>query len=188
MMKNCRNGVIILRRITIGFVFCILASILMFSAVVLAQGSQQMILYSGEAETNTNNDYREAVLELVNVERAKHNLSPLRMSNELLAGAEIRAKELTVLYSHTRPDGTNCKTVIAGKNRYIGENIAAEYITPKDVVTGWMNSAGHRANILNPNFEELGVGYIYFDNDPNAYWHYWVQIFRGKYRIPYSYK
>ena len=177
-----------MRRLTSGFVVCILASILMFSAVVSAESSQQMTLYSEEAETNTNNDYREAVLELVNVERAKHNLSPLRMSNELLAGAAIRAKELTVLYSHTRPDGTSCKTVIAGANRYIGENIAAGYITPKDVVTGWMNSAGHRANILNPNFEELGVGYIHVDNDPNIYCNYWVQIFRGKYRVPYSYK
>lgn len=177
-----------MRRLTIGCVVWILASILMFSAVVSAESSQQMTLYSGEAETNTNNDYREAVLELVNVERAKHNLSPLRMSNELLAGAAIRAKELTVLYSHTRPNGGDFDTVISGSNRYIGENIAAGYRTPNEVVAGWMNSAGHRANILNPNFEELGVGYIYFDNDPNAYCHYWVQIFRGKYRIPYSYK
>lgn len=177
-----------MRRITIGFIVCILASILMFSAVVSAESSQQMTLYSGEAETNTNNDYREAVLELVNVERAKHNLSPLRMSNELWDGAAIRAKELTVLFSHTRPDGSDFDTVISGKNRYMGENIAAGYGSPKEVVAGWMDSPGHRANILNPNFEELGVGYIHVDNDPNIYCNYWVQIFRGKYRVPYSYK
>lgn len=177
----------ILRRITIRFVLCILA-LVSFSSVVCAQGSQQMVWYSEQTQTNASDDYREAVLELVNVERAKRNLSPLRMSNDLLDGAAIRAKELTVLLSHTRPDGSECTSVISGKNRYMGENIAAGYRTPEEVVAGWMDSPGHRANILNPNFEELGVGYFYLANDPKTYGNYWVQIFRGKYRVPYSYK
>lgn len=177
-----------MRRITIGFVVCILASMMIFSSVVCAQSSQRMVLASEQTQTNISDDYRQAVLELVNVERAKHNLSPLRMSNDLLDGAAIRAKELTVLFSHTRPDGSDFDTVISGKNRYMGENIAAGYGSPKAVVAGWMDSPGHRANILNPNFEELGVGYIHVDNDPNIYCNYWVQIFRGTYRIPYSYK
>lgn len=61
----------------------------------------------------------------------------------------------------------------------MGENIAAGYSTPEAVVEGWKNSSGHRANLLNPNFTELGVGYYYLANDTGSvnYNRYWTQVF-----------
>ena len=124
--------------------------------------------------------YRQEVLRLVNVERAKEGLQPLTMSNTALsAAAQVRAKELVSLFAHTRPDGTRCFTALDEQGvtyGWAGENIAAGYQTPEAVVSGWMNSPGHRANILNANFKELGVGYYY---TTSGYKHYWVQMFIG---------
>lgn len=126
-------------------------------------------------------DFCIAVLELVNRERAKCGVAPLRLSDDLMDGAAIRARELSVLYSHTRPDGKEFWTVLGRKeNVYLGENASAGDSTPESVVAGWMNSPGHRANILNPHFAELGVGYYHFSNDPHGYTNYWIQIFRGR--------
>ena len=60
-----------------------------------------------------------------------------------------------------------------------GENIAAGYASPEDVMDGWMNSQGHRANILNCAFRDIGVGYVYLANDTGQvnYRHYWTQDF-----------
>ena len=90
----------------------------------------------------------------------------------------IRSKELVKLFSHTRPNGTSCFTVLEGISyRCMGENIAAGQRTPKEVVTDWMNSPGHRANILSPDFTKIGVGLVY--NSNSVYGYFWTQIFLG---------
>ena len=74
----------------------------------------------------------------------------------------MRVKELSALFDHTRQDGSTCFTALDDAGiRYstAGENIAAEYSTPEQVVNGWMNSEGHRTNILNAGFITIGVGY-----------------------------
>lgn len=116
------------------------------------------------------------VLALVNEERRKAGVAPLILSAELQSAAAIRAEEITRKYSHTRPDGTKCSTVIPNGKYTMGENIAAGTNTPAKVVKQWMNSPGHRANILRSDYTELGVGYVYKEN--SQYMHYWVQIFR----------
>ena len=121
--------------------------------------------------------FPEEVLQLVNKERAKVGARPLRLNDELLAGAKIRAEEITRHMSHDRPDGSSCFTVLRNRNRTLGENIAAGNATPEAVVDQWMHSPGHRANILNKDFKELGVGYYYKEN--STYKHYWIQMFRG---------
>ena len=73
--------------------------------------------------------------------------------------------------------GSRCFSVVKNKNNTLGENIAAGRGTPEGVVDQWMYSEGHRANILNPVFKELGVGYCCDEN--TEYEYYWVQIFRG---------
>lgn len=86
----------------------------------------------------------------------------------------VRAEELEELFEHTRPDGSSCFTALdqAGINyRAAGENIAMGYRSPEAVVEGWMNSPGHRANILNGDFTHIGVGYA-----PD--WN-WAQLFVG---------
>ena len=122
----------------------------------------------------------EAVLNLVNAERAKEGLAPLTLNPTATAAAQLRAEELVTLFSHTRPDGTTCFTALnqAGvAYRTAGENIAAGQSTPEWVMESWMNSSGHRANILNAQFTQLGVG-IYYNAD-TPYGHYWVQMFIG---------
>lgn len=121
--------------------------------------------------------FPEQVLQLVNEERAKVGARPLRLNDELVAGAKIRAEEISRHMSHDRPDGSSCFTVLRNRNRSLGENIAAGRATPEAVVDQWMHSPGHRANMLSMDFSELGVGYYYKDN--STYKHYWIQMFRG---------
>lgn len=124
-------------------------------------------------------NFAENILKLVNEERTKRGLRALRLAYDLQEGAAIRAKELTILYDHTRPHGEPCYTVINKKGYGIGENIAAGQRSAEEVMQSWMNSSGHRRNILDPQFKELGVGYILKEDDAKGYRHYWVQIFRG---------
>lgn len=117
------------------------------------------------------------VLNLVNAERSRIGVAPLRLADDLQAASAIRAREIVGYFSHTRPDGSSCFTVIRNQGRTCGENIAAGNASAYDTVAQWMNSDGHRANILNPAFRELGVGYAH--DDYSDYRHYWVQLFRG---------
>jgi len=117
------------------------------------------------------------VLRLVNVERARVGLQPLRFADDLAASALIRAREIPIKFSHTRPNGSKCFTAMPQIGHILGENLAGGQTTPKRVVEAWMNSETHRANILNKNFRELGVVYYYQSN--SKYKHYWVQHFRG---------
>ena len=123
--------------------------------------------------------YMEEVLRLVNIEREKVGASPLTLNDTMCEAADKRAQEIVAEFSHTRPDGRNCFTVMGeyGVNyHYVGENIAAGSSTPADTMEQWVNSSGHYANIINSKFTELGVGYAYVPN--SKYKYYWVQLFR----------
>ena len=129
------------------------------------------------APVSTVNDssFEMQVLNLCNQQRAAYGLAPLSWeASNLAPGAAVRAQEITALFSHTRPDGSSCFTAVRNPGR-LGENIAAGQRTPAEVVDDWMNSPGHRANILNGKFTKLGVGYVYVPGD--MYGHYWVQMF-----------
>ena len=129
-------------------------------------------------ETAVNrNTFAQEVLELVNQERAKMGEKPLRLADDLLNVAAIRAEEISRKFSHTRPNGKPFHTALfKGTNYYLGENIAAGATSPEAVMEQWMNSPGHRKNILTAKYRELGVGYLYLPD--SEYGHYWVQIFR----------
>lgn len=125
----------------------------------------------------TESEYAEEVLRLVNIERKKAGVTPLEADSELKKAAQSRAKEITETFSHTRPNGEVCSSILTEMGisfGYFGENIAAGQRTPEEVVTVWMNSEGHRENILNPNYHYLGVGYTEVSE---GYSFYWVQIF-----------
>lgn len=110
---------------------------------------------------NYDSSFASQVLKLVNAERAKGGVSALTMSQQLTAPANERAKEIVQQFSHTRPNGTQWSTVLDEYNISVstaGENLAYGYNTPEAVVDGWMNSPGHRANIMNPNFHKIGIG------------------------------
>ncbi len=112
-----------------------------------------------------------AVADMINMHRAAEALGELTYSPELAAAADIRAKEIVSNFSHTRPDGSLWYT--AG-NGIMGENIAKGYNSSSAVVNAWMNSEGHRKNILTKNYTKTGVG-CYYDKDTDMY--YWVQLF-----------
>lgn len=132
-----------------------------------------------ETETSTAvSQYAAEVVRLVNVEREKAGLSDLTINDKAQAAAQIRAGELQQSFSHTRPNGTTPFTALteAGASyQTAGENIAMGQKTPAEVVNAWMNSAGHRANILNDQFTSIGVGYT-TDANGTAYW---SQLFIG---------
>lgn len=119
---------------------------------------------SGEA---LENDALE-VIRLTNIQRESHGLEPLEMDDDLMALAQVRAEEVSVKYSHERPDGTR----VVKEHPGFGENVGAKATAEKQV-TSWMNSEGHCANILRERFHHIGVG-CYRAANGN---HYWVQVF-----------
>ena len=134
-----------------------------------------ILLGAGNAYAKEN--FAVEVLNLVNAERANLGIAPLRLADDLQEEAAIRAQEIVEVFSHTRPDGSDCFTVMKNRGRTCGENIAAGHASASETVEQWMDSEGHRENILNPAFHELGVGYAY--EDYSTYHHYWIQLFRG---------
>lgn len=129
-----------------------------------------------EDEENTENSFAMQVIKLVNKERAKEGLPELRYDAKIEKAALVRAKETVASFSHTRPDGSSFSTALKEQGvsyRGAGENIAWGQKTPEEVMEGWMNSPGHRANIMNKNFTKIGVGYYQNAQGRN----YWTQLF-----------
>ena len=111
--------------------------------------------------------------------RIKNKLKQLAWGDTCDQAADIRANESMTLYAHTRPNGNSWSTVcpapdsggVSGENLAIG-NAA---VSPATVVALWMGSESHRANILNPDYTKLAVGFVF---DPNStYRTYWSQFF-----------
>ncbi|MEM8571258.1 MAG: CAP domain-containing protein [Pseudomonadota bacterium] len=119
------------------------------------------------------------VLDLTNAFRAEHGLDPLQADLKLTAAAEDWSQTMADedVFEHS---DTAAQVEDEGYEwRALGENIAVGYTTPEDVVNGWIGSEGHRANLLNEDFQEIGIGYVYRENDGGdaPYGHYWTQIF-----------
>ena len=117
------------------------------------------------------NVFTDEVIRLVNVERANAGLPPLVKNERVCQAAEKRASEIGISFSHTRPDGRACNTILDDMGiGYVtcGENIASGHPTAAAVVRGWMNSPGHRANILDEDYTEIGVGV--WDVDGILHW------------------
>lgn len=126
--------------------------------------------------TNVSNVESE-VLRLVNIERTKEGLSPLKLSSELSNVANKKSQDMADnnYFSHTSPTyGSPFDMMNQFGINYTsaGENIAQGYTSAESVMNGWMNSPGHRANILSSNFGTLGVGYVNKGGTT-----YWTQMF-----------
>lgn len=119
-----------------------------------------------------NYDKSNEVFTLVNEERAKAGINLLEQDLNLTEKANIRAREVALYFSHTRPNGEMVLTSMSLN----GENIAAGSSTATGVMNQWMTSSGHKANILSKNFKSIGIGsYTTKDNVT-----YWVQVFSEK--------
>ena len=123
-----------------------------------------------------NSDYGYQVLALINEIRRNNGLGELAMDYSLIQIANIRSEEITRNWSHTRPDGTDWWTIHSQYGVYgkLGENLAYGQTTPAEVVEDWMNSEGHRANIMAPEFTRIGISVYVYDDV-----YYWSQEFLG---------
>jgi uncharacterized protein YkwD len=128
--------------------------------------------------------YAQQVVNLTNQERLRAGCPPLTVSMQLVQAAQGHSEDMALrdFFSHTGSNGSSPADRINATGyqwRRWGENIAAGYSTPAAAVAGWMNSSGHRANILNCSFTEIGVGYYHLNPDRGSvnYRHYWTQVF-----------
>lgn len=122
-------------------------------------------------------DYEQQVVTLVNAERAKYGLAALTLDETLCGYARVKSQDMhdQGYFSHTSPtygSPFDMMRAFGVSYRTAGGNIAMGYATPAAVVEAWMNSEGHRANILSANYTTLGVGYV-------ADGGYWTQWFIG---------
>jgi uncharacterized protein YkwD len=136
------------------------------------------------SEEKMNPDFINQVVDLINEERTQANLDPLQMDRQLSEAAQLHSESMAGdnFFSHYGVDGSSPFDRIedAGyQYARAAENLAAGYQTPEAVVQGWMNSSGHRANILNSDLTEIGVGYEYLANDTGSvnYNSYWTTTF-----------
>lgn len=170
-------------------------SIITASAIITAAGlstttikEENNLLISSAALSYENPElaeYAKQVAILVNRERSSYGLQPVKHSPLLSEAANVRSSELRKNFSHTRPNGTSCFTVLKEFDiSYFSaaENIAYGQRTPEIVMNAWMNSSGHRANILSKNVEYIGVGVVYSNG-----MYYWTQLFASSDSISDAY-
>ena len=155
------------------FMACIMCLVVVLGFVIVVDKPLDI----KAASASYNEDYAWQVLDMVNQERAAVGLPALTMDAKLISSAKVRAVEITSLFNHTRPDGTSCFTAFPSGLGWRGENIAAGQRNPSSVMNGWMNSAGHKANILSKNFKSIGIACYYVPG--SQYGYYWVQCFGG---------
>ena len=123
---------------------------------------------------NNSDSFDQQILDLVNQERAKVGADPLSINEQLDQTADLHSQDQASMnnMTHTGSNGSDAGTRIQGEGyqfSMVAENVAAGYLDAEAVVAGWMGSEGHRENILNSGFEELGVGYATSD-DGTIYW------------------
>ncbi|AOT69681.1 SafA/ExsA family spore coat assembly protein [Geosporobacter ferrireducens] len=128
--------------------------------------------------TNTARNFEQEVVRLVNVERGKYGLKPLTENAALSNVARTKSVDMRDkgYFSHTSPtygSPFDMMKKFGITYSYAGENIAMGQKTPEEVMKGWMNSPGHRKNILSENFTQIGVGYTVSGNGTT----YWTQMF-----------
>lgn len=131
-----------------------------------------------KAVSSSNQSFEQQVVELVNVERQKAGLPALKIDSAISNVARTKSKDMAVnnYFAHQSPtygSAGDMLTKFGIKWNAWGENIASGQRTPEAVVTAWMNSPGHRANILSSNFGRIGVGYVTNSNGTP----YWTQVF-----------
>ena len=141
-------------------------------------------VFNNSQPVDTSENLIGRVVELTNEFRAENGLSPLSVNSQLGMAAENHSEDMALkdFFDHVGLDGSDVAdriSTVGYDYSTAGENIGAGYSTPEAVVEGWINSSGHRENLLNPDFTEIGVGYYFLENDTgNENWnHYWTQVF-----------
>lgn len=131
---------------------------------------------------HTLHPYEETVIQLVNKERKKYHLKPLQIDTALSYTARVKSEDMrdNNYFNHNSPKYGSPKQMVndfgISYHYGVGENIAFGQKTPEEVVKAWMNSPGHRENILNKKYTHIGVGYT----TGGEYGTYWTQQFIGR--------
>ena len=131
--------------------------------------------YKNIQSENTYTDLINEVYEITNNYRSLVGVPSLTLDSSLVEAASIRVKELSDSFSHTRPNGSSCFTVLSELGisyGTAGENIAAGYSSSQSVMEGWHSSSGHYQNIISSKFKKIGIGVNIVNNQ-----YYWVQLF-----------
>lgn len=145
-----------------------------------------LVMKPSSSQTSADEQVANDILALVNSERAKVGCPPVTVAAKLVDAAQAHSADMAIhnYFSHTSLDGTSASQRVTRAGyawSMTGENIAAGYATAAQVMQGWMESSGHRANILRCSYTEMGVGYYYEAQDsyPGSYGyrHYWTQVF-----------
>ena len=145
------------------------------STVIIRLLDKEMRAVPPIKQTETPDAHSE-ILRLVNIERKKANLKPIEICTELSKVAELKSKDMAVknYFDHNSPtygSPFNMMDKFGVMYKAAAENIAKGYKTPEEVVKGWMDSPGHRANILNGTYGKMGIGLYTADVS------YWTQMF-----------
>lgn len=161
------NG--IKRRVFWNLCLCLLVWLLFFIPAQASRTETVPITIKGKF------DYQKAydVLERTNAIRRSKGLSVLTMDADLLEAAMQRAAEISVVFSHHRPDKTMCFS--AAPDKMIGENIALGQKSAKEVVKAWRKSRSHYGNIIDPRYKSIGIGCFNYNGTL-----YWVQTFGSR--------
>lgn len=147
--------------------------------VTTTSGQANAAAKATAADYQLDDAYAAEVIRLVNIERVNAGLDELAADQSLCEAAAIRATEIQTNFSHTRPDGSSCFTAlseVSASYTSAGENIAIGQGSPEEVVKAWMNSPGHRANILNSSFSRIGVASL-ANSSGNFSGYAWAQFF-----------
>jgi uncharacterized protein YkwD len=161
-----------LKKLTVFCLSCLLAvSVLVPIPVVVAASDTS-------TQVPSLDDREWQVIQYTNKERSKSSLNLLAVTAQLQNCADTRVNELLIQFTHERPDGAKYNTVLKENGISFsnsGENISSGYYTAKQVVESWMNSPGHKSNILTSDYNIMGAGYAYTSYDYRQ--HYWLQFF-----------
>lgn len=154
--------------------------------IVLAVFVVAVLVPTGSASADAGFEGR--VLELVNQERTSRSLPALTVAGELQGSARGYAAAMASggFFAHNGPDGSTPTSRIESAGyrdwSFVGENLAGGQSSPEAVVTSWMNSPGHRKNVLSPDAREIGIGHLF--QPGTKYGHYWVQHFGARAGAP----
>lgn len=135
----------------------------MAEETVPTETAVEALAESIDAETAKRNEAILETIELINAERAKESLAPLTLDYRLCLSAQVRAEEAAQSFSHIRPNGQRCFTVLAEAGityHSAGENLAGHFRTAEAAVKAWMASPSHRENILSSKYSRIGMGYV----------------------------
>jgi uncharacterized protein YkwD len=162
------------------FVLSIAIFAILFGFINASAATNQPLLGVSEQDVDCPSEVELEVVTLLNQERANESLPPLSIDMRLMNAARRHTNDMAThnFFSHTGSDGSSPFDRIADAGypaRSAGENIAAGYRTATAAVQAWMNSSGHRANILSSSYEHIGVGYVY--DGSASYGYYWTTDF-----------